>query len=72
MEKDIFLRRETVMEMLGQISLSTLYRMIDDGRVPKPVKLSKQVAVWKRSWIQNIVDSLDTGDTLEGNLKDAR
>ncbi len=63
-EKDMLLRREAVMEMLSGISVSTLYRMVDDGRLPKPIKLSRGVAVWKRSWISDFISGLESGDNL--------
>jgi len=63
-EKDILIRREEVMRILSDISVATLYRMVDNGRLPKPIKLSRGIAVWKRSWIQGFIDKLESGDSL--------
>lgn len=45
MEPDAFLRPSEVLRLTG-VSKSTLYEWIAKGRFPKPIKLSKTIAVW--------------------------
>ncbi len=61
-EKTVFIRRDRVMQMLGGISVSTLYRWLDRGIVPKPVKLSTTIAVWKEDEIQELVEKFADGE----------
>ena len=58
MEKSVLIRRDRVMNMLGGVSLSTLYRLMEKEVIPKPIKLSKQVAVWVESEIQIAIEEM--------------
>lgn len=42
----VFYRQKEVMALLG-VSRSTLLRMIDEGKFPKPIKISARVNYWK-------------------------
>ena len=49
-----YYRRPTVEEMLG-LSRSTIYRMMQDGEFPRPVKIGRRAVGWSseeiESWI---------------------
>jgi len=60
----LLIRKSEVMEMLGGVSVSTIARMIDTGRLPKPIMLSKRLPVWKRHDIEELVNNLEAGDSL--------
>lgn len=46
-----------VAEKLG-VSTSTVWRWVQDGRLPKPIKLSKRVTVWRESEVTEAVERL--------------
>lgn len=50
-----FLRQSQLIPVLVPVSNATLWRMVKDGRFPKPVKLSAKVTAWRaedvRAWI---------------------
>ena len=54
-------RRSTLEEMLG-ISRSTIYRLMEDGDFPRPIKLGRRAVGWK---------SEDIDDWLLGQAKEA-
>jgi len=56
-----FYRRSTLEEMLG-ISRSTIYRLMEDGDFPRPIKLGRRAVRWK---------SEDIDDWLLGQAKEA-
>ena len=58
MEKSKLIRRDRVMEMLGGVSVSTLYRFMADGTLPRPIKLSKRVAVWVEKEVQEAIEKM--------------
>ena len=60
-KKTVLIRKDAVMELLGGISVSTLYRWMDRGIVPKPIKMSSFMAVWKEDEIQAIVEDFASG-----------
>lgn len=43
-----FLRRREVCERTG-LKTSTLYEMMQDGRFPRPIRISKRLVVWPES-----------------------
>jgi prophage regulatory protein len=51
------LRDKEVAEMLS-IGRSTVWLYVRDGRLPKPIKLSDRVSVWKVSDIRALIDSM--------------
>lgn len=56
-----FYRRSTLEEMLG-ISRSTIYRLMEDGDFPRPIRLGRRAVGWK---------SEDIDDWLLGQAKEA-
>ncbi len=55
--KDQLIRSEEFRERLGGISRTTLYRMIQKGVVPEPIKLGENSAnYFKDSWIDEIIN----------------
>lgn len=52
-----FLRVKDVAEMLS-IGKSTVWLYTKAGRLPKPIKLSPKVTVWKLSEIEQFMSSL--------------
>ena len=56
------LRLPQVAEMLG-VSKSTVWLYSRNGTLPKPIKLSPRVTVWRESDIQKLIESL--GDNNE-------
>lgn len=50
MLEDRYLRIKDVVEMLS-ISRSSIYRMVQEGKFPKQIKLTERTAVWKLSAI---------------------
>ena len=56
-EPDRLLRMEEILAMLG-ISESTLRRMIDEGRFPKPIYIAQRSPRWWRSEILKWIESL--------------
>ena len=54
-------RRSTLEEMLG-MSRSTIYRLMEDGDFPRPIKLGRRAVGWK---------SEDIDDWLLGQAKEA-
>ena len=47
---------------LLQISRSTLLRGIKEGRYPRPVKISKNLNVWRRKDLFKFISSLSARD----------
>lgn len=50
-----FLRQSQIIPLLIPISSASFWRMVKDGRFPKPVKLGPKVTAWRaedvRAWI---------------------
>lgn len=42
-----FLRERQLRPHILPVAHSTLWRMVADGRFPKPIKLSERVTVWR-------------------------
>lgn len=55
-----FLRIKDVMKKTG-LAKSTIWLWIKEGKIPKPIKLSERVTVWKESdiddWIESKIDN---------------
>ncbi len=62
--KALLIRKSEVQEMLGGVSVSTIARMIESGRLPKPIMLSKRLPTWKKNDIIELVDNLEAGAVL--------
>ena len=56
--KAIFVRTPRVLEMLGNISISTLQRMIARGEFPKAIKLSRLISVWNENDVYDAIEKL--------------
>ncbi len=54
--KEKFIRLPEVMDTTG-LARSTVWLWIKDGKLPKPIKLSSRVTVWKKSDIDKWVES---------------
>ncbi|MAF31479.1 MAG: transcriptional regulator [Magnetococcales bacterium] len=55
------IRLPEVLDIL-QISKSTWWKMVSEGKAPKPVKLSVRCAAWRVKDIQEFVDNLGGDD----------
>lgn len=53
---EIFLRLPQVLERVP-VSRSGLWKMVQEGRFPQPVKLSPRVTVWPLSSVQAYIDA---------------
>jgi len=53
-EKSSLLRDKAVCQLLS-ISRSYLWRMVRDGKLPKPVKLGPKLTLWKRADIEPVL-----------------
>ena len=52
-----YIKSPKVRELLGGISHSTLLRRVEDGTIPKPIKLGGgRTNFFKESWIIDIVN----------------
>ena len=54
--KQKYARAKTIAKMLD-IGLSTLWQMVKENRLPKPVKLSPRVTLWDVDEVLAFVDS---------------
>lgn len=64
-DKQRILRLPEVLQMTG-LSRSQIYRMVADGRFPRPIRLSEQAVGWREEDIQAWMESLPTASTLAG------
>lgn len=58
------LRRRTVEAITG-LSKSTLYKLIDEGRFPRPVKIGARAVAWRNSDISEWINSLSETGVIE-------
>ncbi|MDB4363188.1 AlpA family phage regulatory protein [Pseudomonadales bacterium] len=56
-----FLRLPEVLTLIP-ISRSSWYKGIQDGRFPKPVKLSTRTAAWRVEDIEKLISEISEGD----------
>ena len=56
-QEERLLRLPEVMARLG-IARSSVWRMVAEGKLPKPVKLAPRTTVWRNSEISAFIDSL--------------
>jgi prophage regulatory protein len=59
----------TVVE-LTTLSKSTIYKMVKDGKFPKPVQLSERATGWRVSdvdaWLNNLAPTVTAGGVQHG------
>ena len=53
------LRVHHIVPSILPISRAQFYILIDAGKIPPPIKLSPNCAVWKRKWITEAVERLE-------------
>lgn len=63
---DSFLRLPEVLAIIP-VSRATWYDGIKKGRFPAPVKLGPRVSLWRRSDIEVLITSLNTGSVTTFN-----
>ena len=51
-----FLRQSQIVGNIVPVGASTLWRWVNAGTFPKPVKLSERVTAWKTSEVQAWID----------------
>ena len=52
-----YIRVSLLASMLG-ISESTVWRWANEGKLPKPIKLSKRVTVWREDEVKEAIERL--------------
>jgi len=57
MKEERLIRIPKVMEKTG-LARSTIWLFVKNGKLPKPIKLSERVTVWKESEIIDYINSL--------------
>ncbi|WP_442764921.1 helix-turn-helix transcriptional regulator [Sulfurospirillum cavolei] len=57
MQEERFIRIPKVMEKTG-LARSTIWLFVKKGKLPKPIKLSQRVTVWKESEISAYINLL--------------
>ena len=55
--EDKLLRLPEVMKRTG-LARSTVWKWVSDGKLPKPIKLSRRVTVWKSSELDRYIKEL--------------
>jgi excisionase family DNA binding protein len=50
-----------VQDRLGGVHKSTIYRLIDDGLLPEPVRLGKRLSRWRQSELDKAIAELPRG-----------
>jgi prophage regulatory protein len=63
-ENESLLRLTDVQSVVGGVSRATIYRWVDNGKFPAPLKPSGGVNLWKRSDIDRWIASLEQGTQL--------
>lgn len=61
MNEDRLIRIEEVMHLTG-LKESTIYKYIKIGKIPKSIRLSRRMSVWKYSEISQFIDNLGKDD----------
>lgn len=59
-----FVRQPVVLKVFG-ISKTTLWRRIQEGNFPRPVKLSPKTSAWRVKDIRAVIRSFDEPETPE-------
>lgn len=55
---DRLIRRNEAAAFLS-VGKTTLDRMIVDGRLPKPLKMSARIVGWRESTLKNVLDKIE-------------
>ena len=55
---DRLIRRNEAAAFLS-VGKTTLDRMIVDGRLPKPLKMSARIVGWRESTLKNVLDQIE-------------
>ena len=56
---DRLLRLPQVMDLTG-LAKSTVWLWVSQGKLPKPIKISPRVSVWKESEIMTFIENIDS------------
>jgi predicted DNA-binding transcriptional regulator AlpA len=64
MPQEGFVRQPVVLKVLG-ISKSTLWRRIQDGTYPRPVKLSPRTSAWRVKDIRALIRRYDEPEVAD-------
>lgn len=54
LDRDPLIDEATARRLVGDVSRSTLHRLVRSGRVPRPIKIGSS-SRWRRSWIEQFV-----------------
>ena len=68
MEQMILRRREV--EQQTQLSKSTLYRKVNSGTFPRPIKLGERAVGWRRKDIEDWFASLEPAGSVDASPED--
>lgn len=58
-QQQVLLKIKQVLELVP-VGKTTLYKMIDDGKFPRPIRLSERAVAWRKSDILQWIDNLET------------
>ncbi len=62
-KEDFYIRASDVRRRLGNISTTTLWRLVKKGVIPQPVRLGGRSALYKNSWIDDLL-ALEAGTDM--------
>lgn len=57
--------RRPYAEKRYELSLSTIYKMMTEGRLPRPIRLGKRAVGWRESDVARWWDALSTADAAD-------
>lgn len=58
-DQQVLLKIKQVLELVP-VGKTTLYKMIDAGKFPRPIRLSERAVAWRKSDILQWIDNLET------------
>lgn len=64
-----FIRQKTLLQGYVPFSAATLWRLVNAGKFPKPVKVTNQITAWRVSDIQNWASDPAGFSSNEENIK---
>ena len=67
-KNESLLRLTDVQSVVGGVSRATIYRWVDNGKFPAPLKPSGGVNLWKRSDIDRVDRFVGTGNPTLGRI----
>lgn len=59
-----FLRLKTILQIIP-IGRSTWWEGVQLGKFPKPIKIGRNITVWRTKDIQLLIEKLNSGETNE-------